>query len=149
MQDASSVRIGINLKKMRLQQNSVFTNVNNFLKVILMDRYKCLRCHLIFNKSDMVDGKCPECHTKDEIKIMCENDHLCTCADDVHAGVRYCELCGAPTCPCGSEDSAITSRVTGLKMKIRSYFHRDLSDVAGWNSAKRQELKDRHRVDIN
>ena len=67
---------------------------------------------------------------------MCDNDHLCTCHEDVHSGVRYCDKCGQPICPCGSHSVVLISRVTGY-----------LSDVAGWNKAKRAELKDRTRVD--
>jgi anaerobic ribonucleoside-triphosphate reductase len=41
-------------------------------------------------------------------------------------------------CPiCGSHDVAQVSRITGY-----------LGDVAGWNAAKRQELKDRVHVEV-
>lgn len=64
--------------------------------------------------------------------------HSCTCPEDIHFGVKYCPNCGYPVCPdCGSADVIQISRVTGY-----------LSDVGGWNNAKKQELKDRRRYNI-
>ena len=99
-------------------------------------RYKCFTCYLIFNEQDAVEGKCPSCGEKHIIK-MCNDDHLCNCTYDVTPGISYCKTCGEPICPCGSHDVATVSRVTGY-----------LSDTAGWNNAKKQELKDRNRVTI-
>ena len=113
--------------------------------------YKCFKCYNIVPIEEVkVDGTCPVCGCTDKelFRKMCEADHICTCAEDVHPGIYFCPVCGEPTCPCGSADSAVTSRVTGFGMKIRSYFNRDLSDVAGWNAGKRSELKARHRIDI-
>ena len=42
-------------------------------------------------------------------------------------------------CPeCGCHDVSQIGRITGY-----------CSDVEGWNNAKKQELKDRHRVNIS
>ena len=97
-------------------------------------RYKCYHCYLVFRQDEMIEDCCPSCGEKKRVEKMCPNDHPCICTEDVHAGIMYCELCGKPTCPCGSEDVGVTSRVTGY-----------LSDVKGWNASKQQELKDRVR----
>ena len=99
-------------------------------------RYKCSNCYLIFDEKDLVEDACPSCGTKSPHK-MCDKDHVCICGEDVHTGIQYCAECGQPVCPCGSHDVGVISRVTGY-----------LSDVKGWNASKRQELKDRVRVDI-
>jgi hypothetical protein len=101
-------------------------------------RYKCNKCHLVFAYDDGTPEvpTCPECGNT-EPEEMCPNDVICTCMHDVQAGVHYCSICGEPTCECGSHDVSIVSRVTGY-----------LSDVGGWNAAKRQELKDRQRVTV-
>lgn len=50
-------------------------------------------------------------------------------------GIAYCDVCGAPMCPvCHRHNVTQLSRVTGY-----------IQDVAGWNMAKQQELKDRKR----
>lgn len=99
-----------------------------------MTRYKCTRCSITY-ESDT--GTCPECHMGDQANEMCPRDH-CNCLHDVSDGIAYCPDCGAAMCPqCGSHDVAQISRVTGY-----------LQDVEGWNAGKRQELKDRHRVNI-
>ena len=52
--------------------------------------------------------------------------------------VAYCPVCGNPYCPeCGNHHVLQLSRITGY-----------LSDVSGWNSAKKQELKDRKRYTV-
>jgi len=94
-------------------------------------RYKCGNCYSIVE-----ENACPCCGA-DPLKIMCLEDHLCTCIDDVSDGVRYCPKCGDAICPCGSHDVVQVSRVTGY-----------LSDVSGWNQAKRAELRDRQRINI-
>lgn len=49
-----------------------------------------------------------------------------------------CPLCGNPMCPdCGNHVVDQLSRVTGY-----------LSGVSGWNEAKKQEFKDRHRYEV-
>lgn len=99
-------------------------------------RFKCHHCSLIIAEDALdKDGLCPICLQKPV--IMCVADHPCHCWNTVNPGIHFCKICGKPTCPCGSHDCVVVSRVTGY-----------LSDVAGWNSAKRQELKDRHRVNI-
>ncbi|MHC1626605.1 MAG: anaerobic ribonucleoside-triphosphate reductase [Methanoculleaceae archaeon] len=91
-------------------------------------RYKCYNCNLIVDESP-----CPVCGEKD-LEIMCPLDH-CHCNHPVVGRIEYCPLCGRPVCPeCGSHDVSQVSRVTGY-----------LADVAGWNAAKKQELKDRTR----
>ena len=108
-------------------------------------RFKCKGCGGFINESPELEYKdkkktmpiCPECGLT--LSPMCSEDHPCTCALTIHAGITQCPKCGEPVCPgCGSSDISQVSRVTGY-----------LADVAGFNSAKRQELKDRHRVDIN
>lgn len=95
-------------------------------------RYKCYKCSLIINTPE-----CPECHTTDMVKPMCKIDH-CHCGHDVVATIAYCPECGEAMCPiCGCHDVVQVSRVTGY-----------LQDVAGWNAAKAQELKDRTRYTI-
>lgn len=58
---------------------------------------------------------------------------------DVLAGIDTCKLCEEPMCPrCGNHNVTQVSRVTGY-----------MSDVGGWNKAKRQELIDRQRYNIS
>jgi hypothetical protein len=111
------------------------------------ERFKCHPCCLII-RGDLLteDGACPVCGRKPE--KMCVLDHKCRCPETINSGIFYCTECGKSTCPCGSHDVAVVSRVTGLEMKMRSYFHRNLSTVAGWNQSKQAELRDRHRYSI-
>jgi len=89
-------------------------------------KHQCVLCH--------AQGfTCPECGS-DNVVAMCVKDHLCTCPEDVHSGIRYCPVCGAMVCPCGCHDVSGVSRVTGY-----------LSDVDGWNNGKKAELRDRNR----
>jgi len=100
-------------------------------------RYECRNCFLIFPQEELVDDSCPSCGIsikKGMIHIRCEKDHLCICKEDVTAGLQHCGVCGKPTCKCGSHNVMQNSRVTGY-----------LSDVAGYNSGKRAELRDRVR----
>jgi anaerobic ribonucleoside-triphosphate reductase len=49
--------------------------------------------------------------------------------------IASCKVCGEPMCPeCSNHNVHQLSRVTGY-----------LSNVSGWNAAKKQELKDRNR----
>lgn len=86
----------------------------------------------------IVDGKCPECGDGGGLQPQCAEDHVCRCGNgEIHDTIKYCPNCGKPACPeCGSHDCAQISRVTGY-----------LQEVSGWNSGKRQELKDRQRYD--
>jgi hypothetical protein len=108
-------------------------------------RLKCTECHLVIYEDQIEnfggnDGKqpiCPECGGQ-QFKPVCAEDHACTCFAPFQAGVAFCKVCGESVCPgCGSHDVVTISRVTGY-----------LSDVAGWNAAKRQELKDRRRTNL-
>jgi anaerobic ribonucleoside-triphosphate reductase len=94
---------------------------------------KCVKCNL----QGFPEPVCPECGSTDGIIPMCPNDHLCTCIGDIHEGIRYCEICGKPTCPCGSEDVVSITRVTGY-----------LQSLEGMNNGKQQEIKDRVRTTI-
>ena len=87
---------------------------------------RCNSCYL-YTRFEI----CPLCQKK--TTPTCEKDHPCSCLGDIHEGTYYCG-CGNPTCPCGSHDVVQISRVTGY-----------LSDVKGWNAAKKQELIDRQR----
>jgi len=100
--------------------------------------YKCHTCHIVINKSDLINGNCPKCESNLGLKKMCSRDHL-NCSHDIVDTIRYCPDCGAPMCPeCGSHDVSQVSRVTGY-----------LAEVAGFNEGKQQELKDRHRINIS
>jgi DNA-directed RNA polymerase subunit RPC12/RpoP len=101
-------------------------------------KYSCYTCHNHF-ELDIADKKpkCPECG-EIYVEKRCAEDPIggCHCALTVNAGTHYCGVCGRPICPtCGDHDVLVLSRVTGY-----------LQDVSGWNNAKRQELKDRHRT---
>jgi anaerobic ribonucleoside-triphosphate reductase len=100
----------------------------------MIERYKCYTCHSII---DVEAGEvCPVCGEKAIIK-MCKLDH-CNCTHEITFALAYCPACGEAVCPiCGCHDVLQISRVTGY-----------MQDVAGWNPAKRQELKDRNRVNI-
>lgn len=100
-----------------------------------MTRYKCYICFLVFDQAE-ADDCCPGCGATSGIKKMCELDH-CNCHHEIVAGIAHCKKCGQPVCPtCNGHDVSQVSRVTGY-----------LSDVGGWNNAKKQELKDRARYD--
>ena len=99
-------------------------------------RYKCPVCHLVLSSADLIEGRCPVCGEAEALRIMCPLDHT-HCSHGVIESLAYCPLCGEPVCPeCGSHDVAQMSRVTGY-----------IQAVGGWNSGKRQELKDRSRYD--
>ena len=94
-------------------------------------RYKCHTCKTVINIEP--ENQCPICgEAFKHLEKMCPNDKICTCNTEIISGLLYCSICGKPCCPCGSEDVAQISRVTGY-----------LADVGGFNNAKKQELKDR------
>lgn len=95
-------------------------------------KYKCPICHL--QGFDM--PVCPDCGNQKVIK-MCHMDHICSCTEDVHQGIRYCEVCGEAVCPCGSHDVSQISRVTGY-----------LQEIGGFNAGKKQEVRDRTRYNV-
>jgi hypothetical protein len=111
-------------------------------------RWKCHHCFTIIPDEKIVDGKCPVCNQSKFLKKMCENDHVCTCADTVQPGIHVCEKCGAFTCACGAENSVVVSRVTGFEVKMRSCIDGNLSEVGGWNQAKKNELIARTRYNV-
>lgn len=79
--------------------------------------------------------RCPICGDT-YLEERCARDIICHCKDTITGGAHYCPDCGKPCCPtCGSHDVALWSRVTGY-----------LQSVDGFNSAKKQEVKDRHRT---
>lgn len=58
------------------------------------------------------------------------------CAAAFVPNILYCSVCSNPCCPkCHNHDVEQLSRVTGY-----------ISAVGGWNKAKQQELRDRHRT---
>lgn len=81
---------------------------------------------------------CPNCgEAFAHLEPMCKLDHT-HCTHEISHGLAYCPECKRPMCPvCGCHDVAQVSRVTGY-----------LADVAGWNGAKQQELKDRVRTNL-
>lgn len=101
-------------------------------------RYKCHNCYKILDFSDLIDGKCPVCNDKKALVEKCPIDHN-GCSHDVTVGAFNCPVCNQPVCGiCGDHSVVVISRVTGY-----------LSDVAGWNNAKKAELHDRVRVNLN
>jgi len=97
-----------------------------------LKRYKCPLCHA----AGFDTTECPDCGSKD-VFLMCPLDH-CGCLHDIESGVHTCPICGDYICPqCGSHDVTVVTRITGY-----------LNDLRGFNAAKEQEVKDRHRVNI-
>jgi len=93
----------------------------------------CYDCGLLKIPDELTH--CPECGCTLYGK-MCVCDFPCTCSHTMHGSIKFCKVCGKPICPdCGSSDVVAISRVTGY-----------LQSVDGWNSGKRQELKDRVRT---
>jgi len=60
------------------------------------------------------------------------------CGKEMVSGLAECPYCGQPCCPEGCYNHNVTqlSRITGY-----------IQAVDGWNSGKRQELKDRTRAE--
>ena len=86
-------------------------------------KYKCHICYHIVDQDP-----CPLCGS--DVEEMCENDHVCTCKEDIHDGIHYCEKCGDPVCPCGAHDTLALSRITGYILEVGSKGH-------GWNQGKK------------
>ena len=115
-------------------------------QAVVGKRFICYGCNGYINNIDAHKGIeytdkektipiCPECGLP--MLKMCAQDHPCTCAATVHAGIMYCPECGDPVCPCNSHDVAPLSRVTGY-----------IQDLNGFNASKRQEVKDRFRWNL-
>jgi hypothetical protein len=105
-------------------------------------RFKCNDCHLILSIDEVINEDkdqpcCPKCKTTNIVEV-CPLDHAhCGCNGGIpQSGIFYCPVCGEPICPsCATHDVFQLSRVTG-------YYQ----SVEGFNEAKKQELKDRHRT---
>ena len=68
--------------------------------VILDGRnHKCRRCWVIISSEHLEGGKCPVCGTDQDLVLMCERDHTCTCLSEVNVGLVYCPDCGEAVCP--------------------------------------------------
>jgi len=93
-----------------------------------MPKWNCHTCKTIIEEEP-----CPVCG-ETFLEPRCVADHLCTCIDEISAGLKYCPICGKPVCPCGCHDVSQVSRVTGY-----------LAEVSGMNMGKQQEVKDRVR----
>lgn len=79
---------------------------------------------------DTVPTKCPLAIWVAHNDAKCRKEHV--------SNTSECPLCGAPMCPdCGNHVVDQISRVTGY-----------LQVVSGWNEAKKQEFKDRHRYEV-
>jgi anaerobic ribonucleoside-triphosphate reductase len=99
--------------------------------------FKCENCKLILDGGDLIDGTCPECGNIPI--VMCEKD-IGSCNHGVVDGIATCEICGAFICPiCGAHDVTAISRITGYLSPVGN---------GSWNSAKVQELQQRHRYEI-
>lgn len=60
------------------------------------------------------------------------------CTHELKSGIKNCPVCDSPMCPdCMNHNVDQLSRVTGY-----------MSNVGGWNAAKKQELKDRRRSNL-
>lgn len=120
--------------------------------------HKCYHCHFIFDLSHggqlniltILQTRsyvyCPNCMERDP-ELMCKIDAYSLflklqgekCRNgDIIAGADICPVCNKPCCPiCYNHSVVSLSRVTGY-----------VSDIGGWNNAKRQELLDRQRYSI-
>lgn len=78
---------------------------------------------------------CPICN--DQLEATCEQDHECTCAEEITSGTNVCPACNQFTCPCGAHDAFVVSRITGY-----------LGELSGWNNGKRAEFNDRTHYDV-
>lgn len=122
--------------------------------------FKCPHCRYIFDifepqcapvltiLCDKENIICPNCGTGG-VELICKVDAysvflkiydavLCR-KGVVIPGVDICPVCGDTMCPeCYNHSCVSLSRVTGY-----------IQDISGWNIAKRQELLDRKRYDID
>lgn len=119
--------------------------------------FKCNQCRTIFNIYNIGlpifmslipknDVRCPNCGINGA-ELMCRADVYSIylkmkgykCRDSsVISGTDMCPVCSSPICPrCFNHTVISLSRVTGY-----------MSDISGWNNAKRQELSDRKRYDF-
>ena len=97
-----------------------------------LKRYKCNICHCAGFK----ESTCPDCGNEHN-ELMCVLDHT-HCTHPISDGLAYCPICGQAMCPiCGTHDVEQWSRITGY-----------IQAIGGFNCAKQQEVKDRHRVNI-
>jgi len=95
-----------------------------------LKRYKCPICFA----AGFTEPECPDCGNE-HTELMCPLDH-CDCVHNIIDGTAECPICEEFVCPeCGAHSVEVVSRITGY-----------LSAVSGWGNAKRQEFKDRHRV---
>ena len=105
-----------------------------------LKRYKCFVCYKVVDIDDIEEtGKCPNCGNANMVE-MCPLDHVGCCSVGIvpQSGIEHCPVCGDPICPsCATHDVFQLSRVTG-------YYQA----VSGFNEAKKQELKDRHRTTL-
>lgn len=137
----------------------------------MLDRYQILRelpenesvfkCHSCRSIFDLFNGDlpifmalcgkegviCPICKS-DSTELLCKVDAYSIylklkgfkCRDGQPiSGVDICPVCCTNMCPrCFNHECLSLSRVTGY-----------MSDVSGWNAAKKQELADRKRYKID
>lgn len=120
--------------------------------------FKCATCKTVFDiysegllvfmaltpKDNII---CPNCKTCNA-ELMCRVDvhslylklNGFKCRDSsIISGTDICPVCEEPMCPkCCNHNVVSLSRVTGY-----------MSEISGWNMAKRQELKDRKRYEFN
>lgn len=120
--------------------------------------YKCNSCRYIFRPRLPTDVEmiivgsthetCPLCGM-DSIDLLCRVDvystylkvnNIVDCRKStIISKTDLCPVCRRPMCPeCYNHSCISLSRVTGY-----------IQDISGWNEAKKQELLDRKRYDIN
>ena len=124
----------------RSKEGLKWSKYEQYRELIPMEnrRYKCHTCFAILSSDEVIDGKCKYCGEEKALAVMCPIDHN-GCGHEISGSIEYCPVCGEPVCPeCGDHNVVTISRVTGY-----------MSDVAGWNNAKRAELKDRVRSNLN
>ena len=120
--------------------------------------FKCQSCKTVFNiysegldvfmalipKDNVI---CPNCRTRNAA-LICKVDRYsiglklkgfkCR-SSDIISGTDLCPVCKDPICPkCYNHSVVSLSRVTGY-----------MSEISGWNNAKKQELADRKRYGID
>ena len=119
-------------------QQSIGKDYRTFLNEIPENerKWKCYTCYTILKNSELIDHKCPSCGEV-HLERVCPIDHN-GCGHSIVERIEFCPVCNKALCPeCGDHSVLQISRVTGY-----------LQDVSGFNSSKKQELRDRVRGNL-